>query len=415
MTEILPLIYFTHADLKTKENLNVDLELVKTDNDLKKSSFDSKRLSKKIKLHLKDENMSYEALEEDDQPFLIGVLDKKTDKMSVYNTPYFIIKPECYLGSTDKINENPTTCSTTTYSQKLDDLTQAFGSSKKRKAMQTKLKNRIDTETLESAVSVAVEESKLKMKNVDTMDSSDNQIDTNDLEKFSIIPVPNKDAKTPTEVYNINEILCINQAEFERYTMELSTKFATATIENIKKWKELNVYPEYICEHLSIFSNSKSGHHYKILKCKQLAYINFLLNLYRLKSAQLRSKTPLNSSEVPNPIANRILDQYTVVSTSNGQNKNVRSMPRRLKDKLICHILILALFIDDFSTNIDTFQKDLKISVQRIVDFYQALGCFIKSKVTSVNNKKVVSKISTLSIPLNNLKNSNEKKKSRKV
>ena len=50
MTEILPLIYFTHADLKTKENLNVDLELVKTDNDLKKSSFDSKRLSKKIKL-----------------------------------------------------------------------------------------------------------------------------------------------------------------------------------------------------------------------------------------------------------------------------------------------------------------------------------------------------------------------------
>ena len=151
--------------------------------------------------------MSYESLEEDDQPFLIGVLDKKTDKMSVYNTPYFIIKPECYLGSTDKINENLPSCSTTTYSQKLDDLTQAFGSSKKRKAMQTKLKNRIDTETLESAVSVAVEESKLKMKNVDNMDSSDNKIDTNDLEKFSIIPVPNKDAKTPTEVYNINEIL----------------------------------------------------------------------------------------------------------------------------------------------------------------------------------------------------------------
>ena len=42
----------------------------------------------------------------------------------------------------------------TSYSDKLNSLTAAFGSSKKRKAMQTKLKNRLDTETLDTVIKI---------------------------------------------------------------------------------------------------------------------------------------------------------------------------------------------------------------------------------------------------------------------
>jgi len=38
-----------------------------------------------------------------------------------------------------------------TFSDKLNSLTSAFGSTRKRKAMQSKLKNKLDTETLDVA------------------------------------------------------------------------------------------------------------------------------------------------------------------------------------------------------------------------------------------------------------------------
>jgi hypothetical protein len=167
-------------------------------------------------------------------------------------------------------------------------------------------------------------------------------------------------------------------------------------------------------EHLINYSTAKFGHQYKLQKCKQLAFMNYLLSLYSLKSAQLRTKSPLNASEVPDIVVNRLFDNYTVNTPGTGGLRSSRSMPRRLKDKLTCHILILALHIDDFSTNLDTFQKDLKLSMQRLSDFYQALGAFVKTQVTQVNGKKHVSKKSVLTLPLNENKNYEPKKKQRK-
>lgn len=188
-----------------------------------------------------------------------------------------------------------------------------------------------------------------------------------------------------------------------------------ATTDALKKWKDLNIYSDYVCEHAAIIAGSRSSHQYKLQKCKELAYLNYLMMLYRLKSAQLRVKNPLNSSEVPDTVINRLFEMYTVVSSTNAQSKNVRSMPRRLKDKLTCHILILALHIDDFTTNIDTFQKDLKLSIQKISDFYQAMGCFIRNQVAKVNDKKVVCKKAVLQLPLNDTNKLEARKRSRKT
>ena len=95
--------------------------------------------------------MSYEAFEEDEQPFLVGILDKNNGKLSICNTSYFLMKPECYLNqASDDKKENLAVDQSISYADKLNSLTAAFGSSKKRKAMQTKLKNKLDVETLES-------------------------------------------------------------------------------------------------------------------------------------------------------------------------------------------------------------------------------------------------------------------------
>jgi DNA-directed RNA polymerase I subunit RPA49 len=430
MVEVLPLVYFTHAELKSNENLNAEIQLVETEtensnNKIKtKSTFDSATNKKKLKLNIKDDNMSYEAIEEDDQPFMIGILDKSSNHISIYKAPYFIVKPECYLSNQDENCINLASINHSgTYSEKLNFLTAAFGSSKKRKAMQTKLKNKIDKETLELAVSAAVEETKKNSGN-----SSEDDIDEDNVEEenecnkadkqklseqFSILPAPNKDAKEPYEVYNLNELFSITNNEIDRFTSELATKFASATLESIKKWSDMNIYSKYLCEHLLIYLNSNFNHQYKLAKCKLLAYMNFLMVLYNLKPAQLRSKTPLKTAEVPSAFVDRLFNLYTVNSI-NAQSKLTRSMPRRLKDKLICHICVLALFIDDFETSLDTFQKDLKLSIQRIVEFYQALGCYVKSKVSTAENKKILCKIACLKLPLNESKKYESKKRSKR-
>lgn len=409
MTEIVPLIYFSHAELKHAEDIRAKFEIITTKN--KKSSLTKSSVCKKLKLNIEDTDMNYEAVEEDNSPFLVGIMDKETCDITVSSTSYFIMKPECYLGSRTK-SESLAVNPESTYSEKLNALTAAFGSSKKRKAMQTKLKNKIDTETLESAVNAAIEESK---QNISLNESKISEENGQDLEQFSILPVPNKNAKTPLEVYDLNEILGISQAEFDRFTIEQSSKFASATTEMIKNWRDKRIYSEYVCEHAVLISGSKSSHQYKLLKAKQLVYMNYLMTLYKLKSTQLRAKNPFNSFDVPDAVASRLLEQYTVFSSSNAQAKNIRSMPRRLKDKLICHILILALYIDDFLTSLNFFQKDLKLSIQKISDFYQALGCFIKNTVTTVNNKKIVDKKAELKIPLNNTNRLEGKKRAKKT
>jgi hypothetical protein len=254
-TQVLPLVYFSHAELKSRDNLNARLELVTNASSnfiLTSSSLNGVKSSKRkqLKLKIEDENMNYEAFEEDDQPFLVADLNRETNELSVYNTPCFIMKPACYLSSNNSVqktsndsNPNLTVNANATYSEKLDYLTAAFGSSKKRKAMQTKLKNKLDSETLESAVSAAVDESKGKIIQEQLGNGEEHEKSGGgELEQFSVMPKPNKDAKSPQDVYNLCEILNVTQAEFERYTIEQSNKFATASIETIQKWKQKGLY-----------------------------------------------------------------------------------------------------------------------------------------------------------------------------
>lgn len=77
-SEVIPLVYFTHAELKSKENLAANFEYIESapTTGLKASSLrKSPKRKRHLKLTVKDENMKYEAIEEQDQPFVIGKLN----------------------------------------------------------------------------------------------------------------------------------------------------------------------------------------------------------------------------------------------------------------------------------------------------------------------------------------------------
>ena len=55
-----------------------------------------------------------------------------------------------------------------------------------------------------------------------------------------------------------------------------------------------------------------------------------------------------------------------------GMFPSYREVPRRLKDKLVSYILVLALMIDEFSLDCTVIMRDLKLPMPR----YGSIICF---------------------------------------
>ncbi|CAM1328574.1 Uncharacterised protein g9797 [Pycnogonum litorale] len=55
-------------------------------------------------------------------------------------------------------------------------------------------------------------------------------------------------------------------------------------------------------------------------------------------------------------------------------------MPMTLKDKALIHVLVLALFIDNFVVPLDTIQPDLKMDAMKMKKLSRALGLKTESK-----------------------------------
>jgi hypothetical protein len=128
-------------------------------------------------------------------------------------------------------------------------------------------------------VSAAVEESKLTRANNPVEPEKEDKND--ELELFSILPTPNKNAKTPQDCYDLTEVLGVAKSEIERFTGDHALKFAEATLATVKEWQANGIYSEYVCERLLNIANSKSTHQFKMNKFKLLAYMNYLMAIYK--------------------------------------------------------------------------------------------------------------------------------------
>ena len=127
----------------------------------------------------------------------------------------------------------------------------------------------------------------------------------------------------------------------------------------------------------------------------------------------MKSKSALAASQVPDVVGKKLYEMYTTWS-SGGGHKSSPTMPNRMRDKLAAHILVLALHIDDFSTDFRSFQKDLKMSIPRLSDFYLALGCHLGKQIAVVDGKKIMVKKAELKLPLVLVNRLEPKKRSRK-
>uniref|UniRef100_K1PI91 DNA-directed RNA polymerase I subunit RPA49 n=1 Tax=Magallana gigas TaxID=29159 RepID=K1PI91_MAGGI len=284
--------------------------------------------------------------------YYVGVLDKTTGKMKICDAEIFQMHPKpSDIDDEVETFSLPSTVTEKTFVEKNDMLTSAFGSKKKQRALESRLKNQIKGKALDKAMSSVLSQAS------------------------SIEPV---------QFVHPNE---------KQATAEASGVFFDATLDTIQQWRKENKYPKQI---LSLLSRMPKTEERRSEQATYIMYLYYLIHLHNLKQKQLRDKDPL-PTDWPDHVRFHLLKRFT--QTISGTSKQ-RIMPARLKDKLVCHILVLCLFLEEFSLELTNLQTDLSKSHEILYKHCQILGCSTKVKKVTTEEGSTSVRWATLSLPL---------------
>ncbi|XP_013388848.1 DNA-directed RNA polymerase I subunit RPA49 isoform X1 [Lingula anatina] len=318
--------------------------------------------------------------------YLVGILDKDSGKMKVMDAQLFHMRPRFDKDETDAPDKAED--KELSFMEKNDLLTKAFGSNKKRKAMDSRIRNQIKGEALEVAVGAAVDHT-LSLPTAAQVTSVPKIVD----DSPSGIPPFDKDASKPEDVYKLDDIISPAEMEALHHVVK---PLMNATKEQIAQWKKDEVYPGYVLQHLSVLPIQEAA---RSKKARLLLYMSYLIKTYMLRAPDLKRKDIL-PQDIPETVRRALLDKYTLKATSSDGRKTVRCMPARLKDKVVSYMLVLGLIIDEFNLELTALQKDIKMGQARIIQHSRSLGCKVTSQKATIGLQKIEQKFAVLETPL---------------
>ncbi|XP_072040367.1 DNA-directed RNA polymerase I subunit RPA49-like [Amphiura filiformis] len=322
--------------------------------------------------------------------YLVGVLDKKTNKMKVYDAQYYQLRP--WLHNDMQPDQDETDQPTEqTYIEKQDALTEAFGSLRKRRAVDSRHKSKVSNEAIEKSAKVAVTIAKSQPTTPikETMDSE------------GVLPCCDREATKVEDVYKLDDLVAPHLLEALK---KVSGKFCNANIQRIQEWQKQKTYSSFVLDHLRTLANEPTDEKQK--KAAILLYLHNLSIMYALKISDLNKKIPFEG-DTPMSVKKHLLDSFTQSTLVGDGSRQKRCLPKRMKDKMISHALVLALILDDYKTKLSPLQSAFKVGVRILESHARALGC----RVTSIaevaeggaslpSKSPTAQKVAELSLPL---------------
>lgn len=318
--------------------------------------------------------------------YVLGIYNERTEVMKIYDTEMVTLQPKVLDATSAETNQEEDEEDgkiDLTFLQKRDLLTEAFGGKRKKRAMASRERNRVDKNELNEKVSDVLQS--LAKEPMDTTDAGVEQ-------QQSSIPPYNLKAETAADVYKLDDI--ITPLEYEAL-QGISQEIKNADKEKIDKWRKEKRFPEYVLQHISVMSvNSAKRSHQSCC----LLYLSYLLTLYSLTHQEIKKKDPLPG--VPAGIKEKLLSSFSL------KKGKTRAIPKRLKDKLVSYILVLALMVDEFSLDFAVIMKDLKMPIPRLTSHLKAVGCIVSSSKVKLGKKEmgdsssIVTKTAVLKVPL---------------
>ncbi|XP_004711061.1 DNA-directed RNA polymerase I subunit RPA49 [Echinops telfairi] len=315
----------------------------------------------------------------------VGILNKTSGQMEVYDAEMFNMQP---LFSDESVErELASQSQAKTYREKMDSCIEAFGTTKQKRALNSRRMNRVGNESLTLAVAKAAENI-IDTKGVTALLSDAAQDDLQDDSVY--LPPCYADAAAPEDVYKFEDIL--SRVEYDALKSP-SEAFKNVTSEEILKMMEENSHGSFVIDALKSLPADEEG------RDRQARCIWFLDTLIRFRAQKVIKRKSALGPGVPHIINTKLLKQFTCLTYNNGSLRNLIS--DSMKAKITAYVIILALHIRDFQIDLTTLQRDLKLSEKRIIEIAKAMRLKVsKRRVSVAADRDEDHRVGTLSLPL---------------
>ncbi|KAM9589221.1 DNA-directed RNA polymerase I subunit RPA49 [Morphnus guianensis] len=331
--------------------------------------------------------------------YFVGVLDKDSGQMEVYNAEIFNMQP---LLSDNLIPDDTKDYQTKSYREKMDLCIEAFGTSKQKRALNSRRMNAVGNDILNTAVTKAATNI-INAKGVTALTQDVAQDDVQNISVF--LPPCNEDADKPEDVYKFEDIL--SPAEYEALQVPAAV-FVNITPEEITKKMEDKSHCSFVLEELKFLpADEKRRDH----KARCLWFLDTLIKFSQLKV--IKKKHPMGP-ECPHIISRKLMKNFTSLTYNNGSVQNLISAS--MKAKIIAYVIALALHINNFQTDLTILQNDMKLQESRMMDVARAMRLKVsKAKGLLGLENDQNHKLGTLSLPLPVQKSSGNQRKRKKM
>ncbi|XP_009463193.1 PREDICTED: DNA-directed RNA polymerase I subunit RPA49 [Nipponia nippon] len=331
--------------------------------------------------------------------YFVGVLDKESGQMEVYNAEIFNMQP---LLSDNLIPDDTKDYQNKSYREKMDLCIEAFGTSKQKRALNSRRMNAVGNDILNTAVTKAAANI-IDAKGVTALVQDVAQDDVQNVSIF--LPPCNEDADKPDEVYKFADIL--SPAEYEALQVPAAV-FVNITPEEITKKTEDKSHCSFVLEELKFLpADEKSRDH----KARCLWFLDTLIKFSYLKV--IKKKHPMGP-ECPHIISRKLMKNFTSLTYNNGSVQNLISAS--MKAKITAYVIALALHINNFQTDLTVLQNDMKLQESRMMDIAKAMRLKIsKAKGLPGLESDQNHKLGTLSLPLPVQKASGNQRKRKRM
>ncbi|NWR36966.1 RPA49 polymerase, partial [Tachuris rubrigastra] len=330
--------------------------------------------------------------------YFVGVLDKDSGQMEVYNAEMFNMQPllsggRCWVGCGCGMNdgvcallgeEGALMCVSPA---QVDLCIEAFGTSKQKRALSSRRMNAVGSDIVSTAVTKAAANI-IGAKGVTALMQDVAQDDVQTISTF--LPPCHEDADRPEHVYKFEDIL--SPTEYEALRVPAAA-LASATAEDIAKKAEERSLCSFVLEELKFLpADEKSRDH----KARCLWFLDTLIKFSHLKV--IKKKNPMGP-ECPHIISRKLMKNFTSLTYNNGSVQNLVSAS--MKAKITAYVIALALHINNFQTDLTVLQNDMKLQESRILDIARALRLKVsKAKGGLGLENDQNHKLGTLSLPL---------------
>lgn len=184
--------------------------------------------------------------------------------------------------------------------------------------------------------------------------------------KREFLPDFNLQTEIPSKIYDIHSI--ISQDEWS----ELNIKYALKIVKKVDSpSRETRYYTDYIYQKLlkfnEIFANiPKININFKL---KALIYLDILLKMFKYrviyKIPEVLAKETLIKPIFINSVLNKFYRKSTVPGSDG--NKFKYSRDKILDDKIVCHIIVLALIFFDLKMESMDLMQNLKLEKKKLI------------------------------------------------